>query len=29
VRMIGGFGVGELMQYRSLGWTLARSGGRL
>ena len=29
VRMMGGFGVGELMQHRTLGWTLLRSGQRL
>lgn len=29
VRVMGGFGVGELMEHRGLGWTLSRSGGRL
>ena len=29
VRMMGGFGVGELMPHRTLGWTLLRSGERL
>lgn len=29
VRMLGAFGVGELMQHRELGWTLLRSGERL
>jgi hypothetical protein len=28
-RVMGGFGIGELMQYRSLGWTLLRSGSKL
>jgi hypothetical protein len=29
VRVMGGFGVGDLMQYRSQGWALLRSGERL
>ncbi|MFF4404909.1 hypothetical protein ACMATS_17980 [Streptoverticillium reticulum] len=29
VRMMGGFGVGELMLHRTFGWTLLRSGDRL
>lgn len=29
IRVMGGFGVGELLQHRTLGWTLLRSGERL